>query len=346
MSSSNNSFQFPIHSSSYGSTSQNSQYQYNQSQNIQQNTPQKPLDPLNFKSRKPIHTAFFSNIPFNYPIDQFTDLVKQFGDIANMYCLIPKKGFAFVTYYNLRDSQQAVEKLSGHILLGRPIRTNYANKSVFTHRDPRSTCACLQLKFSPQTKLQKIDVMNFMKQFGEIHEFQSDRPGLFVVKYYDIRDAQRAICNGYITIKDETGTAEFLLDDEDIDISNAPQQYNNMPKQMIPPMSQPQMMGQNHNVMQQPQYVPNQQMNYNQQYQYSYSPGQISQQQPPMQQPPQPSYGQSPQIPQYGNIPPNQYSPQINNNPQNQYNSPQQNAVNDETTQTLQRLKEFLQKKY
>ena len=73
---------------------------YNNYQNVNQPRPKAPLIPA--KNKKPIHTAFFSNIPFNIPIETFKQFVSQYGEIVNMYSLIDKKGIAFVTYYDMQ----------------------------------------------------------------------------------------------------------------------------------------------------------------------------------------------------------------------------------------------------
>ena len=60
------------------------------------------------RNRKPIHTAFFSNVPFTYPNEKFREFVESFGEISYMYSLIPTKGIAFVTYCDMRNAQNAV----------------------------------------------------------------------------------------------------------------------------------------------------------------------------------------------------------------------------------------------
>ena len=255
--------------------------QYNNYQNANQPRQKAPLIPA--KNKKPIHTAFFSNIPFNIPIDTFNQFVRQFGEIANMYSLIDKKGFAFVTYYDIRNAEKAVEQGDEKVLNGRVIRTNYANKSSFPHRDPRATCACILLRCDKlPSNIQLNDVFNAMKEFGEIQQaIPGDQPGQFIVKYYDIRNAQTAYHNTHqkLTIKDETMTMDFLLDDED----NETIQHPNMNNQ---PM-----------YNQQP-YIPP--TPYSQPYQQQPPPP------PPNYGAPMPNYGipQQPSIPNYGIPPP------------------------------------------
>jgi hypothetical protein len=77
----------------------------------------------------PIHTAFFSNILFSTTIEEFTNFAREYGEIANVYSLISTKGYAFVTYFDLRNAQKAVDQANNRPLGGRAVRTNYAVKS-------------------------------------------------------------------------------------------------------------------------------------------------------------------------------------------------------------------------
>lgn len=268
--------------------------QYNTYQPVNQPRPKAP--PIPAKNKKPIHTAFFSNIPFNYPIESFKQFVSQYGEIVNMYSLIDKKGIAFVTYYDIRNAEKAVEQANDKLLNGRNIRTNYANKSFFPHRDPRATCASIIIRCDKMpTNIQLQDVFNSMKEYGEIQQaLPGEQPGQFIIRYYDIRDAQKAYhtTNQRLTIKNESLSMDFLLDDED----------NETPPNM---MNQP--------MYNQPPYIP--QNPYEQPYMQQPPPnygmpmphyGVPPQQIPPQQIPPQPTYGMPSPTTEQGMIPPPQ----------------------------------------
>ncbi|OHS93383.1 hypothetical protein TRFO_40307 [Tritrichomonas foetus] len=219
----NSSMQYSQYNSQQGSqqnSNLNSQYQnHSQFQQMQMNKNIQNHDQPSFKHKKPIHTAFFSNIPFTLPIEKFTEFAQQYGEIANMYSLIQKRGLAFVTYYDIRNSQKAVEQANGQRLGNRVIKTNYADKSTVPHRDPRTTCSCLYIRFNQSSKVTIHDVINCMKDYGAIHSTVpvNDQPNSFVVKFCDIRNAQKVMDSGSVTIKNEVANIEFQLEDDEVE---------------------------------------------------------------------------------------------------------------------------------
>ncbi|OHT10950.1 hypothetical protein TRFO_19655 [Tritrichomonas foetus] len=188
---------------------------------FQARQPVKPVQQpqLPGRNRKhPIHTAFFSNIPYNFPMDKFQEFALSFGEIANMYSLINTKGIAFVTYYDIRNAQKAVEQANEKILGGRPVRTNYANKSHFQHQDPSQTCSAILIKsLANPPKLTIHEVINKMKDYGEINTATpiEGQQGTFVVKYFNIKDAHKVIQSNVTQIGQEQTSLEFKLEDED-----------------------------------------------------------------------------------------------------------------------------------
>ena len=200
------------------------------------------------RNRKPIHTAFFSNVPFNFPADKFQEFVMSFGEVSNMYSIIPTKGIAFVTYYDIRDAQKAVEQANDQILGGRPVRTNYANKSHFAHQDPKNTCSTLLVtSLANPSKLTSNEVIAKMREFGELSSANMVRshPGQFVVKFYNLKHAHEAMnkCGPTTQIGNEPVTLEYKLEDEDNpDIPTTPKnplQQQQQQQQQFKPNQQP-----------------------------------------------------------------------------------------------------------
>ncbi|KAK8833676.1 hypothetical protein M9Y10_017813 [Tritrichomonas musculus] len=306
------------------------QYQYQGQQNMnrqyqQPNTQNKTgqQQPTPSRNRKPIHTAFFSNIPYNYPEDKFQDFVKSFGEVSYMYSLIKKQGIAFVTYYDIRNAQKAVEKANETYLNSRQVKTNYANKSHFPHLDPKETCSTILVRSSvAPSKMTIHEVIQKMKDFGEIMTAfpVEGQPGTFVVKYYNILDARRAMEDPYPKIGSEPASLEFKLEDEDNpDIPTQPKQNN--PYQM--PQGMP-MYNMQPNMGYPPQQ-PNMQMS----PQYPRMPPQSQQPpppqgQPPLQQQPPPSqyYGHQQPPPYYNQMPPQMPPPSYGVNQQQQGTAP------------------------
>lgn len=310
-----------------GYQQQQYQYQYqgqqqNANRSFQQNNAQNKAgqQQASTRNRKPIHTAFFSNVPFDYPYEKFKEFVESFGEISYMYSLIKDKGFAFVTYSDIRNAQKAVEKGCETFLNGRPVRTNYANKSHFSHLDPTDTCATILVKsLKNPSKMTIHEVISKMKDFGEIMSGSpvEGQPGVFVIKYYNIKDAHKAMENNLPQIGSETASLEYKLEDEDnpdIQTQPKPNMQFQVPRPNQPMYGMPPNMGY-------PQQPPNMQAN----PQYPRMPQQQTPQQPPIQgQPQQAYYGQMPgQPPPYYNQMPGQPPPpSYGMNPQQQQQPP------------------------
>lgn len=224
------------------------------------------------RAQVPIHTAFFSNIEYTTPQQEFDRFARQFGDIAHTYSLIEKKGMAFVTYYDIRDAERAVADAKDKMLGGRQVKTNFARKGN-AHCDPRAVCAALLVKVSDPARITMETLHKVFSRYGEVSRINPlDVHGQFCVKFYNIRSCQTAFRAGP-TITTEHGpiTIDFKTDEESV---------NDVP----PP----------NNTYQAPAYG-NPQPN----YQASYPPPQYQ----------QPQYGQQYQPPQYGQGPNYGYPP-------------------------------------
>lgn len=190
------------------------------------------------QQKVPIHTAFFSNIQYNVSQETFYEFARKYGEIVNMYNLISKKGLAFVTYYNIKDAKNAVDKANNQMLEGRQVKTNYAKKSSYPQNDPRTTCSALLVRTMPGSKLTLEKIKIEMSKFGEIYSFAELEQNLYFIKFCDIRDAQRAVKErNLLNFGDENVSIDFKIDDEDMD---AQQQMQNQRMQNYPPPPPPQ----------------------------------------------------------------------------------------------------------
>lgn len=215
--------------------------QQNNNQQKRQTTPQATENKN--REQKPIHTAFFSNIDYNLSHEELMSFVSQFGEIANLYSLVQKKGMAFVTYFDIRDTQKAIEQGNNQQLHGRPIHTNYAYKPPSNaKRDPRNTCDTVIVKtLSNPSKLTQADFLTALAKYGEIRNISSgDSPGTYNVQYFDLRHTQEAAKERSILIANEQVTLDYKLDEEDAKTPATPYQTqpNNMSPQYMPPMQQ------------------------------------------------------------------------------------------------------------
>jgi hypothetical protein len=157
-----------------------------------------------------VHTAFFSNILFTIPLEEFSAFARGYGEIARLNSLIPTKGFAFVTYFDIRDAQKAVEQANNRLLHGRAVRTRYAVQPPYAERDPKTSCSSVLVRpVMRMAQIAAVDIYRTMAVYGEIRAVnQLEFPGHFVVKFFDIRAAERACQAGKV----ECGNQVFLLE--------------------------------------------------------------------------------------------------------------------------------------
>ena len=193
------------------------------------------------QQKVPIHTAFFSNIQYNVSAETFIEFAKKYGEIMNMYNLIPKKGLAFVTYYNIKDAKNAVDKANNQMLEGRQVKTNYAKKSSYPQNDPRTTCSALLVRTMPGSKLTLEKIKTEMSKFGEIYSFAELEQNLYFIKFCDIRDAQKAVNErNLLNFGDENVNIDFKIDDEDMEAQQQQQQqFQNQRMTNYPPPPPP-----------------------------------------------------------------------------------------------------------
>lgn len=74
---------------------------------------------------------YVGNLAYTVTSDELKDAFAQFGEIANATVLSDKftgrsKGFGFVEFVNDADGQEAIKKMDGADLGGRPLRVNEA----------------------------------------------------------------------------------------------------------------------------------------------------------------------------------------------------------------------------
>jgi hypothetical protein len=136
---------------------------------------------------------------------------------------------ALCTYFDIRDAERAVRNGMSARLRGRPVRTNFGYKPP-AHckrnlKEIASTILCQSSKSPSEISLEQIKTA--MAVFGEIRAAEQRDAGSFVVKYYDLRDAQRCSETGMVTLKGEKVKLE-LLEQEDLGdeaVEPPPRQY-------------------------------------------------------------------------------------------------------------------------
>ena len=160
---------------------------------------------------KKSRTVFFSNIPFNYSVDKFKEFVQSFGQTSTINCIF-SKGVAFVTYNDIRDSEKAKEKANGSFLDSRPIKTSFALHDQISSE----SCSTILVRSNENpSKIELQEVIQKMKVFGDIMWAAVEgQPFTFVVEYYNILDARKAMKEQFIQIGSEKVKLEYKIENE------------------------------------------------------------------------------------------------------------------------------------
>lgn len=174
------------------------------------------------QNKRPIHTVFYFNIPYDVTNDEFREFASKFGEITNVYPIFDK-GIAFVTYNDLRDAQRAV--LSSDVYLhNRKVKRDFASKPPdHARKNPCDTCSTvLVTSLEDVSKIKADDVIGKMREFGEIRNSSQDRPrsGEFVIRFFKLRDAKNCVDHNGLDLRHETLKIEYLLDDDSDDDSD------------------------------------------------------------------------------------------------------------------------------
>ena len=145
--------------------------------------PQMRVNKINEES----HTVFFFNIPFNSNADHVKAFVSEFGPIANCRIFL-QKGQAFVTYYDIRNAINCVEKLRNGLVFDN--RKIFANFAIEKQNNEASSVLVFPSVLSSVSD-QEIEVI--MAQFGEIRSVKAISDYVFRITYFDMRSVSNAV---------------------------------------------------------------------------------------------------------------------------------------------------------
>ena len=272
---------------------------------------------------KPSNCLYVRNIPFQLPPEEFHKIFSQFGEIAiSVTNRIHDKGVAFVTYYDRRAAQEAVDQMYGKNVMGRiPITTFSYKPPTYSGIDARATC--LKVLLRPAQPIDQPSIVNahaVMSTYGEIANEKEVEKGHFEFEFFDTRSVKKVVDNtGQIVIDGIKWYADMVIDRDEGGMAYAPGSHQNRQMGRNPPPPAPYGMAPLQYPPAQHQMMPPQ-----------YAP---QQQQPPQYQPARPQYQAQQQqvqmqVPQY----PAQYSGQpmagVPPPPPPQYTASPQTTVN------------------
>lgn len=179
----------------------------------------------NLNISTPIHTVFLRNLNFDITKEELESIASEFGEVAAVYSRASKRGIAFITFYDLRDAQKAVNQLENRNVHGRELHTSYAySPPDHAKRDLSQNCSTITVTVPITEEDENIDIkLNQIEaefsQFGEIRLAENGKNNnQFIIRYYDLRGARKAVENsGNIEINSKKLTIALNLeDDEDL----------------------------------------------------------------------------------------------------------------------------------
>lgn len=224
------------------------------------------------------NAIYVKNLPYSLSVDEFMSIFSKFGEIATTFTnKISTRGFAFVTYYDIRSAINAVEKMKDQKVHNRqPVTTFSFNPPEYSRLNAHETSSMVLVKpldnntnnslptdnqntVQPTTQssdqqqpsafnsffgasqnlpLDSDSVAKALSAFGEILKTFELGNNQFVVQYYDFRNARAAIASAdTITINNQKVLLESYVEPDEGVYYENPPGYN--PQSQIPSMPPP-----------------------------------------------------------------------------------------------------------
>lgn len=213
------------------------------------------------------NAIFVKNLPYNLSVDEFMSIYSKFGEIATKFTnKISTRGFAFVTYYDIRSAINAVEQMKDQKIYNRqPVTTFSFNPPEHSRLNAHETSTMVLVKVvesninnatstdnhtngplalqtsdqqsstfnsffgsSQNLPIDSDSVANAFSPYGEIYKTVDLGNNQFVVQFYDFRNALNAITSSdKIIINNQKVILESYVEpDEGVYYENAPPGYN------------------------------------------------------------------------------------------------------------------------
>ena len=173
------------------------------------------IDICNFPLQQPFRSIFYSylDVPFvcsflsgNLPLDvrekEIDDIFYKFGDIKDIEIKRPARppAFAFITFYDRRDAEDAVDRRDGYRFDGAPLRCELArdnhrrdDRRGFRGGPPRNTSEFRVIVKGLSHRTSWQDLKDFMRKGGGVLYTNVDDNGGGIVDFANREDMEHAI---------------------------------------------------------------------------------------------------------------------------------------------------------
>lgn len=165
----------------------------------------------------PIHTVFIRNLTSQVTDEDLARVTKEYGEVSSIFSLAAQRGFAFVTFFDIRDAEKCVTGLEGRLVDGQTVHVAYAQSPSDNAKHDLLTCSTISAIANEGTQLTATEISAAFARYGDIKAIElGDRPNMFTVKYYDLRAAKQAVDdNGNVDINGEKIACVYNTKDDD-----------------------------------------------------------------------------------------------------------------------------------
>jgi hypothetical protein len=118
-------------------------------------------------------------------------LTEEFGQTASIFNLAQRRGICFVTFFDSRDAERCVNSLDARMVHGREIHTSYAYASEGSSNN-LDNCATITARTNLNGGITAEMIGECLSKCGEVRSAVRKMPGVFTVKFYDLRAAKKA----------------------------------------------------------------------------------------------------------------------------------------------------------
>ncbi|KAJ3027851.1 hypothetical protein HDV00_010798 [Rhizophlyctis rosea] len=174
----------------------------------------KSEDKSNLKEKES-RTLFIRNIHYDTTEGEIRHVFGRYGDIKSIFDLINRRGMVFLTYWDLRSAERALNELKGFEFRGRTVNIHYSlpKDDAPQHQkcDRDQNQGTLLVTHSSQA-LDNEHLRVFMSKFGDVKEVKDfkDAKRKFV-EFFDSRACVKAFDSLQVNNKYQGGTLEAFF---------------------------------------------------------------------------------------------------------------------------------------
>jgi len=156
-------------------------------------------------------TLFVRNISYHTSERALLELFEKYGDVKRTFNLIDKRGMAFITYYDIRDAEEAKRDLQGYVFEGRELDIHYSiprEDEDPTKNDENNSTIFVRLRGGKgrdtRPPLSNREVRRLFEEWGAVKEVRDCKSNAFqkFVEFYDIRHSAKCLKEASDTHKD------------------------------------------------------------------------------------------------------------------------------------------------